>query len=119
MVEGIEIHDSLRLEELGIDTYYDLATADFVPLMLKTPYSARQLIDWILQAKLCVYFGDAVKNLRQQVFRTVIDLAHLTPKEIETLAAETALTKSALEHAQQSVRHESTELERLRKEDKY
>jgi hypothetical protein len=114
MVEGIESHDSLRLEELGIDTCYDLATADFVPLMLKTPYSARQLIDWILQAKLCVYFGDAVKNLRQQGFRTVIDLAQLTPKEIEALAAETALTQSALEHAQQSVTHEAAELERLR-----
>jgi predicted RecB family nuclease len=114
MVEGIEIHDSLRLEELGIDTCYDLATVDFVPLMLKTPYSARQLIDWILQAKLCVYFGDAVKNLRQQGFRTVIDLAQLTQKEIEALAAETALTQSALEHAQQSVTHEAAELERLR-----
>jgi hypothetical protein len=114
MVEGIESHDSLRLEELGIDTCYDLATADFVPLMLKTPYSARQLIDWILQAKLCVYFGDAVKNLRQQGFRTVIDLAQLTPKAIDALAAETALTKSALEHAQQSVTHEAAELERLR-----
>jgi hypothetical protein len=114
MVEGIETHDSLRLEELGIDTCYDLATADFVPLILRTPYSARQLIDWILQAKLCVYFGDAVKNLRQQGFRTVIDLAHLTQKEIEALAAETALTKSALEHAQQSVTHEAAELERLR-----
>lgn len=114
MVEGIEIHDSLRLEELGIDTCYDLATADFVPLMLKTPYSARQLIDWMLQAKLCVYFGDAVKHLRVQGFRTVLDLAQLTPKEIEALAAETALTKSALEHAQQSVQHEAAELERLR-----
>jgi hypothetical protein len=115
LVEGIELHDSLRLEELGIDTCYDLATADFVPLVLRTPYSARQLIDWILQAKLCVYFGDAVKNLRQQGFRTVIDLEQLTPKEIETLAAETALTKAALEHAQQSVKHEAAELERLRK----
>ena len=114
MVEGIESHDSLRLGELGIDTCYDLATADFVPLMLKTPYSARQLIDWMLQAKLCVYFGDAVKNLRQQGFRTVIDLAQLTPQEIEALAVETALTKSALEHAQQSVTHEAAELERLR-----
>jgi predicted RecB family nuclease len=114
MVEGIEGHDSLRLEELGIDTCYDLATADFVPLVLKSPYSARQLIDWILQAKLCVYFGDAVKNLRQQGFRTVIDLQNLTQQEIEALAAETALTKSALEHAQQSVKHESAELERLR-----
>jgi hypothetical protein len=64
MVQGIDIHDSLRLEELGIDTCYDLATADFVPLMLKTPYSARQLIDWILQAKLCMHFGEAVKDLR-------------------------------------------------------
>ena len=82
MVEGIEGHDSLRLEELGIDTCYDLATADFVPLMLKSPYSRRQLIDWILQAKLCVYFGDAVKNLRQQGFRTVIDLQHLTRRRL-------------------------------------
>jgi hypothetical protein len=114
MVEGIESHDSLRLEELGIDTCYDLATADFVPLMLKTPYSARQLIDWILQAKLCAYFGDAVKHLRQQGFRTIIDLAQLTPKEIEALAAETTLTKSALEHAQQSIKHEAADLERLR-----
>ncbi len=114
MVEGIEIHDSLRLEELGIDTCYDLATADFVPLMLKTPYSARQLIDWILQAKLCVYFGDAVKHLRQQGFKTVIDLAQLTQQEIGALAAETALTQSALQHAQQSATHEAAELERLR-----
>jgi predicted RecB family nuclease len=61
-----------------------------------------------------VYFGDAVKNLRQQGFRTVIDLAHLTPQEIDTLAIETALTKSALEHAQKSVKREAAELERLR-----
>ena len=63
MIEGVESHDTLRMEELGIDSCYDLATADFVPLLLKTPYSARQLIDWILQAKLCVYFGDTVKDL--------------------------------------------------------
>jgi hypothetical protein len=113
LVEGIEGHDSLRLEEEGLDTCYDLATADFVPLMLKTPYSARQLIDWMLQAKLCVYFGDAVKNLRGQGFRTVLDLVQLTPKEMEALAAETALTKTALEHAQQAAKHEAAELERL------
>jgi hypothetical protein len=115
LIEGIELHDSLRLEELGIDTCYDLAMADFVPLMLKSPYSARQLIDWMLQAKLCVYFGDAVTNLRQQGFRTVIDLEQLTQTEIEKLSTETALTKSALEHAQQSVKKETAELERLRK----
>jgi hypothetical protein len=35
LVEGIELHDSLRLEELGIDTCYDLTTADVVPLILQ------------------------------------------------------------------------------------
>ena len=62
MIEGVEAHDVLRLEELGIDNCYDLATADFIPVLLKTPYSARQLIDWILQAKLCVYLATASKS---------------------------------------------------------
>jgi hypothetical protein len=66
MIEGIMPYDHMRLEELGIDTCYDLATADFVPLILKTPYGARELLDWILQAKLCVYFGAAVHDLRQR-----------------------------------------------------
>lgn len=112
MIEGIETHDILRLEELGIDTCYDLATADFVPLILKTPYSARQLIDWILQAKLCVYFGEAVKDLRQHSIRTVIDLEPLTQQDIEALAAETAVTKSALERARESVKN-NPEITRL------
>ncbi len=113
MIEGIEIHDKMRLEELGIDTCYDLANTDFVPLILKTPYSARQLIDWILQAKLCVYFGQAVKDLREHSIRTVIDLEHLTQENIEALAPETALTKSALERARESIKTDA-EIERLR-----
>jgi hypothetical protein len=83
MIEGIESRDILRLQEIGIDNCYDLATADFVPLMLKTPYSARQLIDWILQAKLCVYVGAGVKELRRLGIRTLFDLELLTPEEID------------------------------------
>jgi hypothetical protein len=111
-----ELHDEPVFDShhASPDLFISNRSKDFVPLLLKTPYSARQLIDWILQAKLCVYFGDAVKNLRAQGFRTVIDLAQLTPKDIDALAAETALTKSALEHAQQSVTREAAELERLR-----
>lgn len=112
MIEGIEGHDKMRLEELGIDSCYDLAVTDFVPLLLNTPYSARQLIDWILQAKLCVYFGAGVKELRQHSIRTVIDLKHLPPKDIEVLATEIALTKSALERARRSIQ-DNAELERL------
>jgi hypothetical protein len=65
MIEGITFHDRVRLEEASIDNCYDLATADFVPLVFDTPYSARELTDWILQAKLCVYAPDAMLNLRQ------------------------------------------------------
>lgn len=120
MIEGIEIHDIMRLEEVGIDTCYDLATADFVPLVLKTPYSARQLIDWILQAKLCAYFGEAVKDLRLHGIRTVNDLYILDNSEkIEELAKTTTVTKLALECALRSVKkeeeEEGNEIKRLHK----
>ncbi|MGF1602637.1 MAG: hypothetical protein ACFCU8_11555 [Thermosynechococcaceae cyanobacterium] len=114
MIEGIGSYDSLRLEELGIDTCYDLATADFVPLILKTPYSARQLVDWILQAKLCACFGDAVKDLRKHGFRTIVELKGLDDHDLEELAAETSLTRSALRHAKESVRAD-LEIKRLQR----
>jgi len=113
MIEGIEAHDVLRFEELGVDTCYDLATADFVPLLLKTPYSGRQLIDWILQAKLCVYFGDGVKDLRRFGIRTLVDLDALSPEEIETLPHDTSVTTNVLTRAISSVRS-SSEIARLR-----
>jgi hypothetical protein len=113
MIEGIEAHDVLRLEELGIDTCYDLATADFVPVLLKTPYSARQLIDWILQAKLCVHFGDSVKDLRRLGIRTMVDLEPLTEAELESLPAETTVTAPVLFRAREAVT-KSAELHRLR-----
>jgi len=113
MIEGIETHDVLRLEELGVDTCYDLATADFVPLLLKTPYSGRQLIDWILQAKLCVYFGEDVKELRRFGIRTLVDLEALTPEEIDTLPHDTSVTTTVLGRAIASARN-SPELVRLR-----
>jgi hypothetical protein len=113
MIEGMESHDIIRLEEMGIDTCYDLATADFVPLLLKTPHSARQLIDWILQAKLCVFFGEGVKELRRVGIRTLVDLEALTPEEIETLPKDTSVTAPALARAIESART-SPEIGRLR-----
>lgn len=112
MIEGVTIEDRIRLQEVGIDTCYDLATADFVPLILRTPFSARELSDWILQAKLCVCFGAAVKELREHSIRTVIDLARLNTAELEMLAADTALTRSALQRARDAVKNDS-EIHRL------
>ena len=112
MIEGITIHDKLRLEELGIDTCFDLADTDFVPLMLNTPYGARELLDWILQAKLCRYLGGVMMDLRQHSIRTVIDLELLNEEDIDALAAETVATKSALIRARNSVKNDS-EIKRL------
>jgi hypothetical protein len=113
MIEGIEIHDKMRLQELGIDTCYDLAVADFVPMILNTSYSARQPVDWILQAKLCIYFADAVKDLRQLGIRTIIDLEHLTQKDVEALARDTAVTVPALQRDQKRFQ-DDVEIKRLR-----
>jgi hypothetical protein len=104
MIEGIGSHDGLRLEELGIETCYDLATADFVPLTLRTPYSARQLVDWILQAKLCACFGDGVVDLRKHGIRLITDLELLSDDDIEKLSTATVVTQSALNQARETVR---------------
>jgi hypothetical protein len=99
MIEGITAHDKQRLEELGIDTCYDLATADFIPLILKSPYSSRELIDWMLQAKLCVRFGDSVSELREHGIRIITELENLDDEFLEQLAKETSLRLSSLQRA--------------------
>src|SRR5262245_22658839 len=113
MIEGVESHDVMRLEEIGIDSCYDLAAADFVPLLLRTPYSARLLIDWILQAKLIVYFGDEVKDLRRLGVRTLVDLQELTPDVVAALPQETRVTATVLARALAAAA-ESPEIARLR-----
>ncbi len=99
MIEGLSAFDKDRLQELGIDSCYDLATADFIPLLLKTPYGSRELIDWLLQAKLCVRFGDSVDALREQGFRLITDLEGLDDSYLEQLAKDTSLTLSSLQRA--------------------
>ena len=101
MIEGMSSYDIYRMEELGIDTCYDLANADFVPLLLKTSYGARELIDWLLQAKLCVRFGDGTFELRERGIRTVTDFAGLDDSYLETLAKETSLMLPSLQQATQ------------------
>lgn len=103
MIEGITFHDRVRLEEEGIDNCYDLATADFVPLVINTPYSARALTEWMLQAKLCIFAPEAMPNLRQQGIRSILDLGSLDGDGLKALAEATSVTKSALERAQRSL----------------
>ena len=118
MIEGITSYDKNRLAELGIHSCHDLAEADFIPLMLKSSYGARQLTAWILQAKLCVYCGEAVKELRQQGIRNILDLE---PKyvngetlfDIADLAMNSSATESNLKLAQHAAMTDP-EIRRLR-----
>ena len=114
MIQGMTIYDKFRLEELGIDSCYDLANADFIPLLLKTSYGARQLIDWILQAKLCVRFGDATQDLRERGIRVITDFADLDADYLNDLAMETSLTLPSLQSASQ-VSVSDQNIERLKR----
>ena len=111
MIQGVSAYDKMRLEELGIESCYDLADADFFVLLLKSSYSARELADWILQAKLCVCCGDAVKDLREEGIRWVTDLASLDDAQIADLAQRTHATKASLERGRATAR--GKELTRL------
>lgn len=113
MIEGLSSNDILRLDELGIESCYDLATIDFIPLVLQTPYSARQLVDWILQAKLCSYFGDGVADLRKFGIRHIDQLEPIKDEELKAIAEETSVTFYALKMAQQAVIDEQPEITRL------
>jgi hypothetical protein len=107
MIEGMTPYDQTRLEEEDIDSCYDLASADLVPLVLRTPYSARTIHEWILQAKLCSFFSAGVQDLRRQGIRFLTDLHGLDDETLATLAKETSLTEGALKRA----RDESDRLE--------
>lgn len=96
MIEGITIYDRTRLQELGIDTCYDMANTDYIPYLFKSPYSPRMLINWILQAKLCVYFGENVKDLRDHGIHTVWQLNDYDEGALQELAKSTSLTEDTL-----------------------
>lgn len=73
-IEGISIYHKERLEEIGIDNAQNLATASLTQLIAETPYDARQLLDWIGQAKLVCYVKNDIERLRAVGIRTVFDL---------------------------------------------
>ncbi len=74
MIEGIHTYDRARLVELGIVDAQNLANANFIELVVRTAFNPGQIIDWIGQAGLYVYFKDDVVILRKHQVRTVFDL---------------------------------------------
>lgn len=72
-IEGISMSHKERLNEIGIDDAQNLATASLTKLLVETPFSTRQLLDWIGQAKLLCYVKDDIHRLRAVGIRSVFD----------------------------------------------
>ncbi len=78
MIEGLNRFHEVRLSEAGIDNAQNLAEANLVALILKTPFGPHQLIDWIGQAQLFLEFKDDLEKLRRHGIRTAFDLREIT-----------------------------------------
>lgn len=98
MIEGINVFHKLRLSEAGIDNAQNLAEANLIDLVLKTPFNPNQLIDWIAQARLYVYFKDDMGKLRALGVRTAFDLNALftDDDQLTHLANEATISKTSL-----------------------
>jgi hypothetical protein len=56
-IDGLSYWAQVRLEEEGIESVPNLATADLVDLMLNTKIPPHRIIDWVDQAILLTYLG--------------------------------------------------------------
>lgn len=99
-IEGVSYMHRLRLNELGIDNVQNLAQFNFLLLVIKTPFPARTLLDWVSQAKLMTEFHDSTTQLYKAGIRSALDFieaAEDSEDRLDLIAAETGLGKLMLE----------------------
>jgi hypothetical protein len=95
-LDGIDIHDSTRLESEGITDIPALASADLISLMINTRLPVDRLVDWMDQAVLILLIGDPVSekldprvtNLRQIGIRTASGVVDATATDAPADLAE-------------------------------
>ncbi len=76
-IGGLSVAHRERLWEEGIDNAQNLAQSSLIQLLLKTPFEARQLLDWIGQAKLLCYMKEDVDKAHDVGIRSVYDFISL------------------------------------------
>lgn len=99
-IEGISYMHRLRLNEVGIDNVQNLAQFNFLLLIIKTPFPARTLLDWVSQAKLLMEFGDYTPSLDKVGIRSALDYLDALDqdeKRLEQIAKITGLEPLMLE----------------------
>jgi len=98
-IEGISLQHKERLGEMGIDNAQNLATASLTNLLIETPFGARQVLDWIGQAKLLCYAKENIDGLRQVGIRTVYDLykGNKTPEALREISESVGINSPLLQ----------------------
>ncbi len=78
LIDGIsELHES-RLQDEGIDNVQNLAAANIRDLVVKTPFSAQQIVEWTDQAVLYLYLDPGeIESFRRAGVRTVSDFCDI------------------------------------------
>jgi hypothetical protein len=72
-LEGLSIWHQGRLQQEGIENVQNLATADIPALIVFTPFTVGQIIDWVDQAILCVYANQMYTPLEDTGIRCASD----------------------------------------------
>ncbi|HVQ14475.1 MAG TPA: hypothetical protein VMS40_12830 [Vicinamibacterales bacterium] len=96
MIEGVNTFHKVRLGEVAIDNSQNLAEANLIELLLRTPFPANQVIDWIAQAKLHVFVKDDIEKLRAIGIRNAFDFVAESSESLDQLAAETRMPRTQL-----------------------
>lgn len=93
MIEGIGLFERTRFIEMGIDNAQNLAKSNFVEIIIRTPFNPREVIDWIGQARLYLYFEDEILNLRKRAgIRSIFNLKKTGDEgALETIAELTGI----------------------------
>ncbi|MBN1219685.1 MAG: hypothetical protein JXM69_12210 [Anaerolineae bacterium] len=105
-VEGLNIWQQARLKQEGIENVQNLAAANVADLVVSTPFTVNQIIDWIDQAILTVYASqNQLESLEKVGVRAASDLLTNTHegRYLAELAEAAALNKSELKVLKRSL----------------
>lgn len=115
MLEGMNSFHKVRLSEMGIENIQNLVKASLVELILKTPFKPRQLVDWMLQGRLCLQFRSDVNKLRYAGIRTILGFKIIgDKKKLDQIAEITNIDLNRLETVYQIIK-DGPALDRLKK----
>jgi hypothetical protein len=75
VIDGIDAETAFRLEESNLYDVQNLAAINPIGLYAESPFSLYEILDWVLQAQLCVNVGaTAFAALKNHRIRTIFDL---------------------------------------------